>query len=253
MSLRWCVRWAELFLMTLERLEWSVWAADMIPSLPFSLTNNNLRFKQNSFSVAPSVVSFRRKMGGGGGVCYWIILQILEKLWETSKVRVRWDGHMSGVRSAEITGQRHESNSVLWWERESVCFVLQPNKEGQVVQPSFCSTSVFLVWEEVWKKQEAVLRCGASHLKSLRDCWSVAYMVTHALGPYFRSSTDTTWLFVSCRKVFPSFKLSTERLEDIKADGEQPPLLASFFFSDIYEGRSLSGFKPDTVIQETTL
>lgn len=35
----------------------------------------------------------------------------------------------------------------------SICFVFLPNKEGQVGQPTFCLTSVFLEWEEVSKNQ----------------------------------------------------------------------------------------------------
>lgn len=51
--------------MTVECLEWLVWVAKMIPSLPVSLTNNILWFRQTVFfSVAPTVVSFRRQLEG---------------------------------------------------------------------------------------------------------------------------------------------------------------------------------------------
>ncbi len=188
--LRWRVRWAERFLMTAQCLEWLVWVAEMIPSLPVSLTNNILWFRQTELSATE--------------LWKWTSLR---KLCESYRAQVRWHGHMSGMRSAEVTRQSHERELCFMMGGRSICFVFQPNKEGQVGLSSLCSTSVFLVWEEVSKNQEAVLRCGTSDLRSLRYGWSVAYMVTHAPGAYFRSSTDTICLFVFCRKVFPSCTL----------------------------------------------
>lgn len=206
--LRWRVRWAERFLMTAQCLEWLVWVAEMIPSLPVSLTNNILWFRQTGFSIAPTIVFFRRQLDGEGvsatELWKWTCLR---KLCESYRAQVRWHGHMSGMRSAEVTRQSHERELCFMMGGRSICFVFQPNKERQVGLSSLCSTSVFLVWEEVSKNQEAVLRCGTSHLRSLRYGWSVAYMVTHAPWAYFRSSTDTTCLFVSCRKVLPSCTL----------------------------------------------
>ncbi len=180
----------------------------MIPSLPVSLANNILWFRQTVFFDSAHCCFFRRQLDGEGvsatELWKWTSLR---KLCESYRAQVRWHRHTSGMRSAEVTRQRHERDLCFMMGGRSICFVFQPNKEGQVGLSSLCSTSVFLVWEEVTKNQEAVLRCGTSHLRSLRYGCSVAYMVTHAPGAYFRFSTDTTCLFFSCRKVFPSCTL----------------------------------------------
>lgn len=112
-----------------------------------------------------------------------------------------------GTRLAKVARQRHESGScfTIGGGSRSVCFVFQPNKEGQVGRPLFLFNICFL---SVGGSVKEPRGGSAVWNVSSEEVLLLVYMVTHAPGAYFRSSTDTTWLFVSCRKVFPSHTLS---------------------------------------------
>lgn len=72
---------------------------------------------------------------------------------------------MSDMRSAEVTRQRHERGLCFMMGGRSVCFVFLPNKEGQVGQPSFCSTSVFYRGRKCQRTKRRF--CGVERLISV--------------------------------------------------------------------------------------
>lgn len=161
---RWRVRWAERFFndCTLFGVAGAASWDDPLPACPSHKQHFVVQTSTVFFLVASTNDGKEREVKWQSEFIHINVRPARQKLCGTG----------IGTGSAKVARQRHESGSCFTTGggSRSVSFVFQPNKEGQVGRPSFCSTSVFLVWEEVSKNREAVLRCGTSHLRMY--CWS---------------------------------------------------------------------------------